>query len=185
MPLIAVRSHRIWKIYAPCFYNSSLIKNGQENAMGYIEETLSNSETIVRRAHFHWTYYLAAWLALIFLGVFLIGIYLFVSIMVRIWKTEIAVTNHRVVHKTGLFTRNTHELELDSVEGVELQQSFLGRLFGYGKLVISGTGVEDVVTPDIAAPMEFRKAIDEAANAREEVVIKPDTNLDATQELSA
>ncbi len=142
--------------------------------MGYIEETLSRSETIIRRAQFHWSYYLAAWLSLLFLGVFLIGIYLFVSMMLRIWSTEIAVTNHRVVQKTGFFTRSTQELELDSVEGVELEQSFLGRLFGYGKLVISGTGVDDVVTPDIAAPMEFRKAIDEAVNARKEVVIKPD-----------
>ena len=135
--------------------------------MGYIEDTLSDSEHIVYEGQFHWTYYAAAWLSLIFLGVFIIGIILFVQIMMRIWTTEVGVTNHRVIHKTGWISRSTDELELSSVEGVEVEQGILGRIFGYGRLIISGTGVEDVVTPLIAEPLEFRKAIDEAANSDE------------------
>lgn len=135
--------------------------------MGYIEDTLSDSEQIVYEGQFHWTYYAAAWLALIFLGVFIIGIILFVQIMMRIWTTEVGVTNHRVIHKTGWISRSTDELELSSVEGVEVEQGILGRIFGYGRLIISGTGVEDVVTPLIAEPLEFRKAIDDAANSDE------------------
>lgn len=135
--------------------------------MGYIEDTLSDSEQIVYEGQFHWTYYAAAWLSLIFLGVFIIGIILFVQIMMRIWTTEVGVTNHRVIHKTGWISRSTDELELSSVEGVEVEQGILGRIFGYGRLIISGTGVEDVVTPLIAEPLEFRKAIDEAAHSDE------------------
>ena len=136
--------------------------------MGYIEETLSDSEHLIHEGHFHWTYYAAAWLSLIFLGVFVIGIIFFVQIMMRIWTTEVGVTNHRVILKTGWFSRSTDELALHSVEGVEVEQSILGRLFGYGRLIISGTGEEEVVTPLIADPLAFRKAIDDGAHSTEE-----------------
>lgn len=140
--------------------------------MGYIEETLSDSEYLVARAHFHWTYHFVAWAALIFLGVFLIGIYIFAVMMIRILTTEVGVTNHRVVYKTGLITRTTQELDLDSIESIELEQTLLGRLFGYGKLEVSGTGIEDLHTPLIAEPLEFRKAIDDAAHAEPDIPAK-------------
>ena len=42
--------------------------------MGYIEKSLGVGETLVAKAHFHWWYSFKAWLALIFLGIFLVGI---------------------------------------------------------------------------------------------------------------
>jgi len=44
--------------------------------MSYIERSLGSGEKLIARAHFHWWYSLKAWLALIFLGVFIIGIIL-------------------------------------------------------------------------------------------------------------
>lgn len=153
--------------------------------MGYIQDTLSDSETIIYEARFHWTYYAVGWLALLFLGVFIIGIIFFVQIMMRIWTTEVGVTNHRVIHKTGWISRSTDELELSSVEGVEVEQGIFGRIFGYGRLIISGTGVEDVVTPLIAEPLEFRKAIDEAAHPGDKARPGEDAGKDAPEVASA
>jgi uncharacterized membrane protein YdbT with pleckstrin-like domain len=130
--------------------------------MGYVEQSLGSGERIVARAHFHWLYSLKAWLALLILGWVLIGIWIFATMMIRLSTTEIAVTSHRFVEKTGLFNLRTNEISLHNIEGVKLEQSFLGRLFGYGHLRIEGTGVDAVTIPDIANPIAFRAALETA-----------------------
>lgn len=129
---------------------------------GYIEKSLGANERVIAKAHFHWLYSLKAWLALIFLGWILVGIWIFVAMMVKQGTTEIAVTSHRFVTKTGLITLRTNEISLHNIEGVKLEQSFLGRIFDYGHLRIEGTGIDAVVIPDIAEPIRFRAAIETA-----------------------
>lgn len=135
--------------------------------MGYIEQSLGEGERLVARAHFHWWYTAKAWLALIFLGVFIIGIVIFVSLMVKKWTTEIGVTTHRFVQKEGLFRLNTYEVALHNIEGVRVNQSFWGRLMGFGSLRIEGTGVDHVDLPTIADPIAFRAAIETAKSGDE------------------
>jgi uncharacterized membrane protein YdbT with pleckstrin-like domain len=130
--------------------------------MSYIQESLGDGETIIARARFHWLYSFKAWLALIFLGILLIGIVIFLTMMIRKWTTEIGVTNHRFVEKTGLFTLHTNEIALNNIEGVRVNQGFLGRLFGYGTVRVEGTGVDAVTTPNIADPVAFVRAIQTA-----------------------
>jgi uncharacterized membrane protein YdbT with pleckstrin-like domain len=130
--------------------------------MSYIEESLGDGETIIARAHFHWLYSLMAWLALIFLGIILIGIAIFLSMMIRKWTTEIGVTSHRFVEKKGLLSLHTNEIALHNIEGVRVNQGFLGRLFGYGTVRIEGTGMDAVTTPNIADPVGFVRAIQTA-----------------------
>jgi len=48
--------------------------------MAYIQKSLGAGERLILRAHFHWWYSLKAWLALLFLGIVLIGIYIFFAI---------------------------------------------------------------------------------------------------------
>ena len=128
----------------------------------YIEKSLGANERIIARARFHWLYLVKAWLALLILGWILIGIWIFAAMMIRRATTEIAVTSHRFVEKTGLFNLRTNEISLHNIEGVRLEQSFLGQIFGYGHLRIEGTGVDAVVIPDIADPVAFRAAIETA-----------------------
>jgi len=130
--------------------------------MGYIEQSLGSGEIIVAKARFHWWYILKAVLALLVLGIVIIGIVIFFAMMIRKWTTEIAVTSHRFVQKTGLFTLSTNEIALQNIEGVRVNQSFWGRLLGYGHLRIEGTGVDAVIIPDIADPVAFRGAIETA-----------------------
>ena len=130
--------------------------------MSYIQESLGDGETIIARARFHWVYSLLAWLALIFLGIFLIGIAIFLSMMIRKWSTEIGVTSHRFVEKKGLLTLRTNEIALHNIEGVRVNQSLMGRLFGYGTVRIEGTGIDAVVTPNINDPVGFVRAIQTA-----------------------
>jgi uncharacterized membrane protein YdbT with pleckstrin-like domain len=130
--------------------------------MSYIENSLGDGETIIARAHFPWLYSATAWLALIVLGIVGIGIVIFISMMVRKWTTEIGVTSHRFVEKKGLFSLRSNEIALPNIEGVKVNQSFMGRIFGYGTVRIEGTGVDAVTTPNIADPVGFVRAIQTA-----------------------
>jgi uncharacterized membrane protein YdbT with pleckstrin-like domain len=130
--------------------------------MNYIEQSLGTNERVVAKAHFHWWYSFKAWAALILLFWCVIGIVIFFQMMVRKWTTEIAVTSSRFVDKTGVFALHTNEISLANIEGVRVEQTFWGRIMGYGHLRIEGTGVDAVVIPDIADPIAFRRAIETA-----------------------
>jgi uncharacterized membrane protein YdbT with pleckstrin-like domain len=130
--------------------------------MSYIEQSLGAGETLVARARFHWWYTFKAVLALVLLFWCIVGIVIFFAMMIRKWTTEIGVTTHRFVEKTGLFTLATNEIALNNIEGVRVTQSFWGRMLGYGHLRIEGTGIDAVALPDIADPIAFRAAIESA-----------------------
>ncbi len=53
------------------------------------------------------------------------------------WKNNLwCITNLRVVDESGFFTRHSKESPLDKINNVEYDQSFWGRLFGYGNVDI-------------------------------------------------
>ncbi len=148
--------------------------------MGYIEKTLAADEAIIAKARFHWLYHLFAygvlvlslalagymysqgwrpWLAAALAAV---GIIVFFRVMVPIWTTEIGVTSGRVILKRGLLTRHTEETQLSAIEEINVDQGLLGRLLGFGRVTVQGTGDDDVYIPAIASPLRFRKSIQQA-----------------------
>ncbi len=76
-------------------------------------------------------------------------------------SSEFAVTTKRVVVKVGLVRRHSTEILLRQVEGITVDQGLLGRIFGYGTIVIEGTGSDRTPYKGIAAPMAFRLAVQE------------------------
>ena len=96
------------------------------------------------------------------LGYFLLGLYFFAHMMIIKATTEIAVTSERLVYKKGLIARHVGELNIDRIEGVSVRQDVLGRLLVYGRVLIRGMGVGEVLLPPIEEPIEFRRAIQEA-----------------------
>lgn len=75
--------------------------------------------------------------------------------------TEMAVTNKRVLIKTGLASRRTLDLMLSRVESIAVEETFLGRIFGYGSVIVRGTGGTPEAFFLIAHPQEFRRAVQE------------------------
>lgn len=102
------------------------------------------------------------------LGSFLLGLYFFAHMMIVKATTEIAVTSERLVYKKGLIARHVGELNVDRIEGVSVRQGVLGRIFGYGRVLIRGMGVGEVLLPSIEAPIEFRRAIQEAKSLNDQ-----------------
>jgi uncharacterized membrane protein YdbT with pleckstrin-like domain len=143
--------------------------------MGYIETNLLPDERVVYHAKLHWKVYwksmalMLIGIALlcfepiaggaVILGAFIVGIPPFVALK----SSEFAVTDKRVIIKVGLLRRRTLELLLRQVEAISVEQSVLGRIFGYGSVALTGTGGVREVFHNISAPLEFRRRIHEHA----------------------
>ena len=76
---------------------------------------------------------------------FVLGLVKFAHMMVIKVTTEIAITNIRLVYKRGLVARQVGEISIDRIEGVNVLQTILGRIFDYGRVMIRGMGVGEVV----------------------------------------
>lgn len=86
----------------------------------------------------------------------------FLVLMVGILKrrsTEIAVTNKRVLIKTGFFSRKTIEIFLSKIESVVVDETFLGKTLGFGTVTVRGTGGTPEQFDRVANPLEFRRHV--------------------------
>lgn len=134
--------------------------------MSYVDENLLRDESVVHRAKVSWMP-LVPPLALLFLFSLAIrsiafGLVIAIPVVLimalRIFSTELAITNKRVIAKFGLIRRSTVELKLDRVEGLRVQQGIFGRLLNYGSIIVSGTGITQTPVPGIDDPLAFRRA---------------------------
>jgi len=155
--------------------------------MGYVESTLLPGETIVYRTRLHWTVLLGHLLiGVLFIALAIVAavaavaeidltrrpmlslaafvlvafaVIVFIAGAVRRNATEIAVTNRRVLIKKGILKRETLELFISKIESVVVNESFPGRMLGYGTVVVRGTGGTPEVFDRVSHPIEFRRRI--------------------------
>jgi uncharacterized membrane protein YdbT with pleckstrin-like domain len=73
--------------------------------------------------------------------------------------TEIAVTDRRVIIKTGMTSRRSLEIMIAKVESIGIDETVMGRVLGYGTVVIHGTGGTPEPFHKIAHPSEFRREV--------------------------
>jgi len=150
------------------------------NPLSYVDQNLLPQETVVYSTKLHWIIYLSSFVffaisllilvgthahhhikggghvALIFLA---IGLVLFLIRKVKSNSAEFAVTNKRVVIKVGVFQRHSVEVLLSKVESVGVDQGILGKIFGYGTIIISGTGGTKEPFVQVENPLEFRRQV--------------------------
>lgn len=143
--------------------------------MKYVAKILEDGETVAHSARVHWIVYFlpVLWTATgiffavslseesIFLGNIMIaaGLFFFLVAFIRRRTTELAITDRRVIVKTGFIKRNTSELNRERVEGVSVNQSVLGRILGYGTVSVQGTGGGIAPVKLVADPIDFRRAV--------------------------
>lgn len=153
--------------------------------MSYIDTNLSSNESVIYRGRVS----LLSMLPTLILGGFLlltgiplalttpsdahsgaqggaviagIGALLIASVLVKRLSTELALTNRRVIAKFGFISRRTVELTLPRLESVQVRQGVLGRLLGYGSIILAGAGNPQAPIPYIADPLAFRRAVTDA-----------------------
>lgn len=138
--------------------------------------TLQEGEHLIYAARFHWWFDFTAWMHAVFLSWLLgYGFFVFLSKFIEKRTTEICVTDRRVIFRRGWLTLRIDQVNIDRVEGSIVQQTMLGRIFGFGTVIVRGTGVGEIDLPRlIAKPNDFRRALDEA---RDKYVMKSATPL--------
>ena len=151
--------------------------------MSYVQSVLQPGEHVRYATNLHWTIYLPGLLLVILAGLVLWFGHTWLTIgagwiwnglaalvcacaavallaaWFRRWTTEIAVTDRRIIYKRGFIRRRTIEMHLDKVESVDVEQSIVGRIFGYGDIVIRGVGVGIEPLKNIDSPIEFRNHV--------------------------
>lgn len=100
--------------------------------------------------------------AVIILGIEALSLFIVLPIIIGFLvlerkNTELVITDRQIICKYGLIRRETAELSLNRIEGIQLNQSITGRILDYGTIVISGVGTQKNVVPNIDKPLEFRR----------------------------
>jgi uncharacterized membrane protein YdbT with pleckstrin-like domain len=151
--------------------------------MRYIERILQPGEKVLYSGTIHWIVYSTTFLLLVLAGAALIGstqaasegavqglrvasglifiaaIVTFIPAWYQRWTTEIDVTDHRIVYKSGFIRRHTVEMNMDKVESIDVDQSIMGRIFGYGDITVHGTGEGWETLRRIAHPLRLRNSV--------------------------
>jgi len=157
--------------------------------MSYVEKHLIEGETIIYETRLHWIVLIApvvlgslfaltgvgmlvlsgrtsagqsaAHQSLVAIGAafFLVAFIFIARGVVMRNATEMTVTNKRVFVKVGLAARRTIELLLSRVESIGVEESVMGRMLGYGTVIVHGTGGTPEVFNMIAHPLEFRTQV--------------------------
>lgn len=155
--------------------------------MRYIHKTLLDDEQVVYMAHPHWIVFaptLVCILVTILMAMYgynnpiftpRVSNYSFYSITLIllsgvsfiVWLkayifyrcSEFGVTNKRVLMKTGWIQRDSLEMFLDKVEAMHVDQSVMGRVLGYGSLIVIGTGGSRDPFTNVPRPLHFRKMV--------------------------
>jgi membrane protein YdbS with pleckstrin-like domain len=124
--------------------------------MGYIEKNLMDGERIIYRTSLHWIIFLGPVITFL-VGVillyeqksasvpasgilFLITIIWIIKAIISKTTSEFGVSDKRVLIKIGWIRRNSLETLLGKVEGIQVNQGILGRIFNFGTIIIRGTG---------------------------------------------
>ena len=89
----------------------------------------------------------------------MVGGTMFLAGLLRRKATEMAVTSKRVIVKTGIAERRTVEILLSRIESVAVDEPALGRLLGYGTVIVRGTGGTPETFERIYHPLEFREQV--------------------------
>ncbi len=164
--------------------------------MGYIEEILVPGETVLYRTRYHWVVLIWLLLAGVLLGglglallvggiganqkegwhsaAIVVGLILLVVAsalvaagIIRRNSTEMVVSNKRVLIKTGVVARKSIEVMLSKVESIGVEETVLGRILGYGNVIVRGTGGTFESFSRIAHPNEFRKQVQQQLGSSE------------------
>lgn len=144
--------------------------------MSYIDSHLLENETVILRTQLHWImfvqplawliaglviYYLHPQLTLLAIIPILFAIGLGIATAISYLSAEFGVTNKRVLIKVGFIRIDSIETLLSKVESIQVHQSIIGRLLGYGTIIVCGTGGSRDQFANIDDPLSFRKQVQE------------------------
>ena len=111
--------------------------------MSYVQNNLLKDEQVLLKGELsglRWVAPIILAIVFLFLTMGIGSIILLLITYIRGTKTEIAITNKRIIGRTGLFSTQTLELKLDKVESIMVKTS----IWGYGEIIIHGVGSTNI-----------------------------------------
>jgi uncharacterized membrane protein YdbT with pleckstrin-like domain len=156
------------------------------SAMGYVEKHLIEGEQIVYKTRLHWIVLIVPVLLGLLFGIagvallvrsaagntdthtesqamaaggailLVIALILFGRGILKRNSTQMTVTNMRVLANVGIASRRSIEIFLSRVESIGVEEPVMGRMLGYGTVVVRGVGGTPESFNLIAHPLEFR-----------------------------
>lgn len=140
--------------------------------MSYIDDSLVPGEEILYRAKPSIAAFIFPVLLLIFfifisnkihelltLFVILFSLVVLFRLFLVYKTTEFALTNKRIIAKTGFIRRRSIEIMLSKVESISVTQRIDGRIFNFGTVIVVGSGGTNQYFPIISKPMLLRKTV--------------------------
>ena len=129
--------------------------------MSYIQESLSDGEQVKELFRLHW-FAKVPMIIWIILAIPTLGLTLLLALWewLKLRSIEQGVTNKRVIFKTGIISRKSEEMKISSIETVEIVQGVMGRVFGFGNVVVTGRGISNLVFKNINDPMDVKRKIE-------------------------
>lgn len=103
----------------------------------------------------NWASYATSPIKYICVSLILLGGIQLVIGFIRQISTELVITDQRVIAKHGLIATTSYELMMTKVEGATIDQSVMGRILGYGTLMVKGTGGGISPIDHVADPYQF------------------------------
>lgn len=139
---------------------TKLMINPTAPTFNYIQNTLADGEKIGVRASVSFWFNLP----MVILGVALcymsmgMSLVLLVAAFIDYFMTEIALTNRRLILKTGFVSRHADEIPIERITGAQLRQGVIGRFFGFGAVIVI-CGDAQLLVAEISKPEVFYQAI--------------------------
>jgi uncharacterized membrane protein YdbT with pleckstrin-like domain len=163
--------------------------------MSYVEKNLMEGETVAYATRLHWIVLaVPLLLAVVFCGtgvallvlaanpqggtsansqalmiggaaMLIIALVVIVRGILMRNAVQMAVTNKRVIAKVGVVTRKSVDMLLSRVESIGVEEDVMGRMLGYGTVIIRGTGGTPESFDKIAHPLEFRTKVQQQIDA--------------------
>ncbi len=164
--------------------------------MSYLSSTLLKDEQVVHLTKPHWIVFWPSLVSLLVTLIaygygpryFNIGIYFFNHSIPQLlvlaciaftiyqflqgcflyYTCEYGITNKRVLMKAGFIGRDSLEIFLSKIEAVNVDQTIMGRLLGYGSIIIVGTGGTQDPFLNVPDPLYFRRLAQQQIDLQEQ-----------------
>ena len=94
-----------------------------------------------------------------------IGLIIVVIAHLRRNSSEFAVTNRRIIIKVGFMSTRSIELLLPKVEAITVNQTVAGRMFGYGDIIVTGSGGTKEQVAGIQVPRKVTQSLQAEARS--------------------
>lgn len=120
--------------------------------MSYVSENLMKDENLIYEGKTHWGTFISLKSLLTF------GI----LPLLEMNTNSFGITNKRIIMKAGILSVNLLENNVSKIDSIKIEKSLLGRVLGYGTIIVVTAGSSDGFN-FVANPDMFKRKFNEVA----------------------